>query len=127
MIYLLDTNTVINFLDGSIPQNGMDFLKSVLKNESILSVITEMEVLGYNFENSEDENITKVFIEASTVIQIDKNVVAETINIRKSKKIKLPDAIIAATALVHKLKIVSRNVSDFDGIKNIEVINPFAI
>ena len=43
------------------------------------------------------------------------------------KRLKLPDAIIAATALIHQLTLISRNDSDFNGIKNLRYVNPFAI
>jgi hypothetical protein len=39
------------------------------------------------------------------------------------KKIKLGDAIIAATALVHQLKLVTRNIRDFNGIENLEIVD----
>ncbi len=49
------------------------------------------------------------------------------IEIRKNHKTKLPDAIIAATALVYDLVVVSRNVTDFKNIKGIQVIDPHTL
>ena len=49
----------------------------------------------------------------------------KTADIRKKHRIKLPDAIIAATALVYELTLVSRNVSDFRNIEGLELINPW--
>ena len=49
----------------------------------------------------------------------------KTADIRKKQKIKLPDAIIAATALVYELSLVSRNVSDFKNIDGLQLINPW--
>ena len=40
-------------------------------------------------------------------------------------KIKLPDAIIAATALVHNLTLLTRNEKDFSKISNVEITNPW--
>ena len=45
--------------------------------------------------------------------------------IRLQYKIKLPDAIIAATALEYALKLVTRNVADFNSIEGLNVVNPF--
>jgi predicted nucleic acid-binding protein len=45
----------------------------------------------------------------------------------KSVKIKLPDAVIAATALVHGFELISRNEADFKKITRLAVVNPFAI
>lgn len=49
----------------------------------------------------------------------------QTILIRRQYKIKLPDAIIAATALVHNLILVTRNTSDFKNIPELQLINPW--
>jgi hypothetical protein len=50
-----------------------------------------------------------------------------TIHTRQTYKIKLPDAIIAATALVYNLTLISRNSKDFDGIEGLEFINPYGL
>lgn len=47
--------------------------------------------------------------------------------IRKHFRVKLPDAIIAATALVHDLSLITRNYNDFKKIQSIEILNPFDI
>lgn len=52
------------------------------------------------------------------------DIVNKTISIRKSNKIKLPDAIIAATALVYDLTLISRNTSDFKNIAGLQSIHP---
>lgn len=49
----------------------------------------------------------------------------KTADIRKKHKIKLPDAIIAATALVYELSLVSRYVYDFKNINGLQLINPW--
>jgi len=58
------------------------------------------------------------------VLDLTNNVVETCINIRKKHKTKLPDAIIAATALVYDLTIISRNTSDFKNIDGLTVIDP---
>lgn len=72
-------------------------------------------------------HLLKDFIEASEVLLLTKNVVLKTIEIRKNHKIKLPDAIIAATALVHRLTLVSRNTNDFKNIPGLKVVNPHLV
>jgi len=59
------------------------------------------------------------------VINLDSNIVEEVIKIKQSKKIKLPDAIIAATAIQNNLQLLTANVSDFKGIsKKLIITNP---
>jgi predicted nucleic acid-binding protein len=65
------------------------------------------------------------FISGSTVLDIDKEIVDKTIEIRKSIKITLPDAIIAATALVYDFKLLSRNSKDFKNIPALKLQNPW--
>lgn len=49
------------------------------------------------------------------------------ITLRKTKRIDLPDAIIAATALSQNLIIISRNVKDFTGIDGLQVLDPYSL
>ena len=51
---------------------------------------------------------------------------SSSIELRKARKIKLPDAIIAATAIVHDLILVSRNDKDFAAIPSLRYSNPFS-
>ncbi|HYX09361.1 MAG TPA: PIN domain-containing protein [Bacteroidales bacterium] len=67
------------------------------------------------------------FINASEVFTLEEPVILKTIEIRKAYKTKLPDAIVAATALVNEFTIITRNMKDFDKIEGLEVINPYDI
>ncbi len=53
--------------------------------------------------------------------------IEQTIQLRKTYKTKLPDAIIAATAMVYKLKLITRNTCYFNNIEGLELINPWEI
>ncbi|HRI59488.1 MAG TPA: PIN domain-containing protein [Saprospiraceae bacterium] len=64
---------------------------------------------------------------ASTIYGLTDDIANQTISIRKSVKIKLPDAVIAATALIHGLELISRNEADFKKIPGLVLVNPFAI
>jgi predicted nucleic acid-binding protein len=126
-MYLLDTNTVINYLDNSIPASAILFLNKIVDDACNISIITKIETLGYNFKYNEEKNMMEYFISASIIYELNETVVNATIAIRKAHKIKLPDAIIAATALVYNLSLITRNTSDFKNITGIKVVNPFEI
>ena len=66
-------------------------------------------------------------MELALILPINEAVIHETIAIRQTKKIALGDAIIAATALVYGLVIVTRNISDFKQIPNLIVVDPWAM
>jgi len=116
---LLDSNIIIYLSKRQLPFSFLDRFESVY-----ISVISYMEVLGYNFANSQEKDFINELISLFNVIFIDQKIANSVIDIRKKIHIKLPDAIIAATAMVDDLCLITRNVEDF---KNTEcaLLNPF--
>ena len=101
----------------------MDFMNTIIDAVPNVSVITKIEVLGFSAPDKHYQLLVQ-FMNDASVLELSNKVVEESINIRKNHKIKLPDAIIAATALVNNLVVISRNVSDFKNIKNLQLIDP---
>jgi predicted nucleic acid-binding protein len=124
--YLIDTNVVIDYLGQKMPLLGMNFMNTIIDAIPNVSVVTKIEVLGFNTPDQHYQLLTQ-FMEDATVLDLSNNVVDTCIEIRKNHKTKLPDAIIAATALVYDLVVVSRNVADFKNIKGIQVIDPHSL
>jgi predicted nucleic acid-binding protein len=122
--YLIDTNAVIDYLGQKLPTSGMDFMNNIIDEVPNISVVTKIEVLGFNAP-SEHYQLLKDFMSDATIFELSENIVDATINLRKNHKTKLPDAIIAATALVYDLVIISRNVADFKNIQGLVTINPW--
>lgn len=89
-----------------------------------ISVISFMESLGHSFKNDEEESIVKSLCDTFDVFNLTKQITEKNIEIRKQAKIKLPDAIIAASALVNEAVLVTANVKDFKMIDGISIINP---
>lgn len=121
--YLIDSNVIINYLSENLEAAQLDFLDDLFSNSLYVSVITEMEVLGYSMPQ-EIESVFMEFIENTEVLTIEDKIVQQTILLRKEYKIKLPDAIIAATALIHQIPLVTFNAKDFKKVKDIQVIVP---
>jgi predicted nucleic acid-binding protein len=124
--YLIDTNALIDYLGNKLPAPGMDFMNTVIDAVPNISVVTKIEVLGFNASEQHYQLLTN-FINDATVLDLTNSVVEASIEIRKKYKTKLPDAIIAATALVYDLVLVSRNFSDFKNIGGLKVIDPHSI
>ena len=61
----------------------------------------------------------------ASIIALTDNIVNASIDVRMNHKTKLPDAIIAATALVHELIIISRNTKDFQPVAGLTCVNPY--
>jgi toxin FitB len=121
--YLIDTNVLIEYVSNVLPIESRQFVESKINEDFNISVINRIEVLGHNSSTKDLEQ----FLNLANVIQLSEQIADKTILIRKSRRMKLPDAIIASTALEHNLTIISRNVKDFEGIPNLEVINPYSL
>jgi predicted nucleic acid-binding protein len=121
--YLIDNNVISNFFSGLFTEKGMDFVAAVLDQTPTISVITEIEALSWINPDKSKERIVKSFINDATVLALTPAVVIECISIRRSRRIKTPDAILAATAIVHKLSLITSD-SDFNNIKGLQVIDP---
>lgn len=122
--YLIDTNSVIDYLDNKLPAKANELIEG---NASRISVITRIELLSWPGATDSQTKILLSFIDESEVFHLEEQVILKTIEIRKKFKVKLPDAIIAATALINHFSLVTRNTNDFDKIEQLEVINPHSM
>lgn len=87
-------------------------------DEFFVSIITYMEIYSYNFSNKKEEELLRELLNNITITPINKEIADLTIEIRKSKtkKIKLPDAIILATAKYLNLTLLTDDWDDFENI-----------
>jgi len=123
--YLIDTSGVIKYLNGTFPATGLSLIDGIVDAECILSFVSEIELQVWNPANPTDLAIYQSFVSNSTVIGVDSDIIKETIRIRKSYKIKLPDAIIAATALTNDLTLIADNDKDFKLLPELKYLNPY--
>jgi tRNA(fMet)-specific endonuclease VapC len=122
--YLIDTSAAIKYLCGTFTEHGLVFLDGVVSKESIISFISEIELLAWNPPKESDLIVYQQFVQASRVLGIDKRVILKTIDIRKQFGLKLPDAVIASTALIHDLTLIADNDRDFLKVDGLKYINP---
>lgn len=78
-----------------------------------ISVITYMEIFGYEFKNKNEENLLKSIMEKIDTININEDIINKVIEVRKKFKVKLPDAIIFATATYLNADLITINEDDF--------------
>jgi predicted nucleic acid-binding protein len=125
--YLIDTNVISHLFSNRIPEPGKVFVQEVINTSFLISVVVEIEVLTYH-EIPEKMPLIEDFIGLAIILQLTKEVTLKTIEIRKqNRKMKLADAIIAATALVHSLILITNNTKDFIDIDGLVVIDPHTI
>jgi toxin FitB len=122
--YLLDSNVVIDYMAELFPRKTLTWLNKIINQDIITSVITKIEVLSYDPEKDDNYEILVEFFDAATILDLTDDIVAKTIEIRQKSRIKLPDAVIAASAILNNLALITRNVRDFQKIDDLILINP---
>jgi predicted nucleic acid-binding protein len=122
-MYLLDTNVIIDFFNLKLSKNAINFLSEI---EPIISVITRIELFSSTKLSETEINSLNSFIESAEIIDhINNEIVNKSVIIRLKHNIKLPDSIIAASALTNNLILITRNISDFNKIDGLKIINPY--
>jgi len=125
--YLIDSNIIIDYTAYRLPKKGSDFMEQFFNKDFLISIVVKIEVLGFN-EVPAKLKAMEEFVNTAAVLPLDEAVTRQTILLRRQyRKLKLGDAIIAATALAHNLDLISRNTSDFKNISGLTVIDPYTI
>jgi predicted nucleic acid-binding protein len=119
--YLIDSNIIIY---SCIPDYKFisDF---IIENIPAVSVISKIEVLGYNKITAKDKIKIEEMFNILDVLGLSEEIVSKTIELRRKYNLKLGDAIIAATVIVNKLTLCTRNVKDFSKVRKLKMYNPF--
>jgi predicted nucleic acid-binding protein len=104
---LFDTNLLVDYLNA-VPEARTEFQHYT---EKAISIITWMEVMVG--ADGDLEAPTRNFLNSFDVVSVDEQIAERAVGLRRSHRIKLPDAIIWATAQVHAMLLVTRNTKDF--------------
>lgn len=118
---MLDTNAIIGIV------NNNQKLLSLVNNAGFvaISIISVIEFLSYSNLSSNDKAVFAKMTNEAVVLNLDfqKQLLIDTVvDIRKTYRIKLPDAILAATALTYNLELLS-NDKEFNKIGSLSIIN----
>lgn len=124
--YLIDNNVISSYFSGLFSENTMSFIADIIDETPNISVVTQIEALSWIHPDKSKEAIIKAFIEDANILSLSSDVVTQCVRIRRNRKIKTPDAIIAATAIVYNLTLIT-NDADFINIPDLKVINPYKI
>jgi predicted nucleic acid-binding protein len=122
--YLIDTNAIIDYLGNKMSASGIAIMRNAFKVKPNISIITKIEIMGFN-RTVEHYQLLENFMNDVNVIGLSDTIADRTIYIRKLYKIKLPDAIIAATAIEFESTLITRNTTDFKNISGIKTQNPY--
>ncbi len=118
--FLLDTNIVIGLLKEYEPAIKLAEEVGVVLEESAVSQITRMELLRHPKITLDDERLIQLFLKECQVLLIDERIEVKATQLRRSGLLKLPDAIVAATAVVNDLRLLTLDKKLALAIENIK-------
>jgi toxin FitB len=118
---LIDTNILIYSAD---PQFATQLLPIVIDRSHFFSEISRIETLGYHKITPAQVVYFHSLFKILYPLPIEDAVIQEAVRLRQSKKMSLGDSLIAATALVNNLELVTHHVIDFIWIPGIRVLDP---
>jgi predicted nucleic acid-binding protein len=122
--YLWDTNTVIYYLQKKFTQAEQLMMNNIINShQPAISVISQIELLCWNPATDNDMDLLNSFILDSVVFELEDKIKLKTIELRKTYGIKLPDAIIAATACVMDLTLITNDRRGFKKIASLKMLN----
>jgi predicted nucleic acid-binding protein len=113
---LLDTNAVVYFLEGR-----EEFEKIGDYSSFYYSFITEIELLSFGDE--ERRKTISEFLKKGKRIDIDNKIIAGTIEIRRKKRLKVPDAIIVSSAQKIKADLFTSDEEIIRKVDDLNIIN----
>jgi predicted nucleic acid-binding protein len=124
---LLDTNVLMDAFAGQ-----RDSVKAMVAARAAnpdwvgFSAITRLGILGFAGLTPADEKDLRALLAELKEVQVVPEVVDEAIRIRKSVRIKTPNAPIVATTLVENAQLVTRNITEFQRIPAFVVVDSSA-
>ena len=117
---LFDTNILIDYL------NGVGAAKTEIERHAdrLISTVTWMEVLA-GAHNEEEADVIELFLRDFRVVDVTRRIARAAVETRRVHRIRLPDAIVWASARAESALLVTRNTKDFE-LTGIELVDPWA-
>jgi len=122
---VFDSNILIYHLNDALPASVLNQVESWITEGAVISVMSRIEVLGYPQTADQLQQAMRLLAYFEE-IPLHEPIVQRTITLRQQYRIRLPDALIAATALDRGSPLVTRNTQDFQTIHGLIILNPFA-
>lgn len=119
---LLDSNLIIY---ASLPAHAQ-LREFIAVHTPAVSVVSVIEVLGYHRLTSLEATLFRQFFDATQQLPIDDRVVSRAVALRQSRRLRLGDALIAATALIYEHTLLTHDAHDFANIDGLTVLDPLA-
>lgn len=122
--YLMDSNVLIDYTSRTFSDSTEKILDTIFNNKFHFSIITKIEVMGFNAPPDKLDELDE-FLSLGIMYPLSREIADRCILIRRlNPKIKVPDAIIAATAIVHGHTLLTSNIDDFKNITDLSIQEP---
>ena len=118
---LLDSNIIIY---AAQPEHSQ-LRELIAEHSPAVSALSYLEVLGYHRLTEPQRQYFEQFFQVAQVLPISQKVLIQAVALRQQRRMTLGDAVIAGTALVYKLTLITRNVDDFRWIAELNLLNSF--
>ena len=118
---LIDSNIIIYAAKPEYPE----LRAFVATHTPAVSAISYVEVLGYHQLTADEQHDLETFFAIAPMLSVTLPILNQAIQLRQQRKMTLGDALVAATALVHHVTLVTRNTKDFAWIPHLKLLNPF--
>ena len=118
---LLDSNIIIYSAQPEYSQ----LRELIAEHSPAVSALSYLEVLGYHLLTEQQRQYFEAFFQIAQVLPISQDLLTQAVALRQQRRMTLGDSIIAGTALVHELTLITRNVDDFRWIAELNLLNPF--
>jgi predicted nucleic acid-binding protein len=123
--YLWDTNAIVHYLQKNFSETGQGLMSNILNTyEPAISAITEIELLCWKTATEKDLRVLNNFISDCVIFELEPAIKLKTIEIRRVHSLKLPDAVIAATAIVMDLTLITNDTKGFNKVSFLKLFNP---
>ena len=123
---IIDTNILIYHLAGILTDQAEATLAGALESGSYISIITRIELLGWRKHSPDSLKAAEALLQSVSEIPLHEDIIRLCIRFRQDYPIKLPDAIIAATARHAKVPLMTRNTTDFEQVPELKLVDPFS-
>jgi len=126
MAFLLDSNVLISHFGGELRVARWMDPADAGGGRAGVSVVTRIEVLGHSSVTGSVESAVRRLLDSLETFGLSDGVIERTVSLRRSHRLKLPDAIIAATALESSRVLVTHDLRGFGLVSGLRVIDPLS-
>ena len=123
IIALFDSSAVILYFNDALSASALAVMEQAIEQDTgAISVVTRAEVLAWPQHTAQSLQEAIVGMASFAQLSVDAATADEAARIRRECHLTLPDALIAATALLHGVPVVTANARDFERVGLLQVV-----